>query len=314
MTEALATSEVTTGWRKGVRTTTLADAIAESLGRLGRFGVSYPVYLDRPPGHEIVAADEVLAPQHLGRYFERSIMEWTDHPDEEDVRAAASRFVRRYCGSMAAASLLPLANGVAFDVSIPRVAFLIRNDMPMGVVLDTSGAEINVSPARPTRWPVEGSRSLPTDEGLRGRALGSLLAGNIVPAFERVLERARVSPKLLWATAAEQIDSLYENARGGHDRGSFEPFERDRRAILFGARVPGVQGPNPMLDLLDWEDSDDPLLPRSLQVRRICCVCYVIPGREPAYCRTCGLLDKAERLDLWRSWLATIEGEAGSGR
>jgi len=45
--------------------------------------------------------------------LERSILEWTDTPAVEDRRAAASRFLRRYCGTVVSAALIPLGSGVA---------------------------------------------------------------------------------------------------------------------------------------------------------------------------------------------------------
>lgn len=284
----------------------LADALAAAVAKLGRFGASYPLYLEAPPGHEVHPAADLFEARNLGRFCERAIAEWTTRPEEEDIRAAASRFMRRYCGTMAAAALVPLAHGVAFDLSIERVAVLIRSGMPMGAVLDPAGAGPFGSPERPTDLPVA-TRPLPTVAALREAALRSLVGGNLVPVFEHVLQYARLNPKVLWATAAEQIDLLFESAVAGHDARELAPFAEDRDAILFGPTLPGVAGANPLLGLLSWELADDPAFPRPLQVRQICCVCYVIPGRA-TYCRTCGLLTPGERLELWRAWRAATSG------
>lgn len=283
----------------------LADALAAAVGKLGRFGASYPVYLAPPAGAEIHPAQELFAAERLRRFCERSIAEWTDHPEEEDIRAAASRFMRRYCGSLASAALVPLANGVAFDLALSRISLLIREEMPMGVVLELAGGRAFGSPERPTTWPLE-TRPLPTAAALRAAALRSLVGDNLAPAFERVLRFVHLNPKVLWATAAEQIDLLFESARDGHEARELAPFAEDREAILFGPTLPGVSGPNPLRGLLTWEEADDPKFPRPLQVRQVCCVCYVIPGRN-AYCRTCGLLAPEERLALWRAWRARSE-------
>jgi ferric iron reductase protein FhuF len=284
----------------------LGEAIASSVAPLGRFGASYPVYLEPPAGHEIVRAEDILASANLRTFCERAITAWTQHPEEEDVRAAASRFMRRYCGSVVTAALVPLAHGVALDVSLPRMSFLIRTEMPMGVVLDLDGAELFTCRDRPTTWPIR-ARELASTTELREQAIGSLLGNNLVPAFDAVLGYVQLNPKVLWSTAAEQIDLMYENAFAGLGERAFVPFGEDRTAILFGDRVAGVPGPgsNPMRDLLEWEDAHDPEFPRPLQVRRTCCVCYVIPGRN-AYCRTCGLISADERLAMWRSWKASI--------
>jgi ferric iron reductase protein FhuF len=289
-----------------VGTGSLAEALAAAVAKLGRFGASYPIYLEAPTGEEVHPAAELFATRNLRRFCERSIAEWTIRPDVEDIRAAASRFMRRYCGSMATAALVPLAHGVAFDLSIDRVAVLIRSEMPMGVVLDPAGAAPFGSPRRPTLFPIA-TRPLPTVAALREAALVSLVGDNLAPAFEHIMGFAQLNPKVLWATTAEQIDLLFEDAVVGHDARELAPYAEDREAILFGPMLPGVDGPNPMLDLLTWEEADDPQFPRPLQVRQICCVCYVIPGRD-TYCRTCGLLTPQERLELWRAWRAAASG------
>jgi hypothetical protein len=290
----------------------LASAVADAVARLGRFGSSYPVHLAPPPGYEIVRADDMLEPERLGRHCVRAITAWTQHPEEEDVRAAASRLMRRYCGSLASAALVPLAHGVALDVSLPRVAFLIRDEMPMGVVLDVADGSW-VCAERPTAWPVEGARSVGTLAELRERAWQSLFSEHLAPAVDRVLSYAKLNPKVLWSTAAEQIDLLYENALEGFGPTELANLAADREVILFAETIPGQPGLNPMRDTLEWETIDDDAFPRPLQVRQICCVCFVIPGRN-AYCRTCGLISQDERLTLWRSWRASVAAQEAASR
>jgi ferric iron reductase protein FhuF len=277
----------------------LERAMFESFSKFGRIGSSYRVYFEQPSYEEVVSCEEALDPDRLRTYFTRAIKDWSDHPGEEDQRAAASRFLRRYCGSIAAATTIPLANGVALDVSIPRVSLLVRNDMMLGTVLDRAGAREFVSPERPTTWPIDAT-PVPTVGELRTRAFESLFRDNLVPAFERIREAIGVSTKLLWSTAAESIEYGYEHARPYYDDLGWVPIEQDRAAIHFADTVAGVDGPNPMRGLLEWEDYDDPEVPGPLQVRRICCVNYVVPGREPRYCRTCGLLTTEQRHELWR--------------
>jgi hypothetical protein len=275
-----------------------------SMARFGRMGASFPIFVEPPPPwYEVVPCEELLDRANLSTYFERSISEWTQHPEEEDVRAAASRFLRRFCGSIAAAALIPLANGIAWDVSIGRVSVIIRKDMTLGTVLDLDGADIFTSPERPTTWPLEDTTPLPTAAALREKAFKSLFGDHFVPAFARVLDVVKVSPRLIWTTAAESIELLYEYARPYYDKASFEPLAEDREAIHFGATIPGVDGPNPMLGMVEWETFDDPLLPDPVQLRRVCCVNYVVPGRNPSYCRTCGLLSAEERHQQWQRYV-----------
>jgi ferric iron reductase protein FhuF len=281
----------------------LAQKIADDVARLGRFGAAYPIYLEPPAGYEIVDATDILSQANLRHFSERAITEWTQHPEQEDIRAAASRFMRRYCGSVAMAALLPLAHGVALDVALERISFLIRTEMPMGVVIDLAGVPIFTCAERPTHWPVTGE-CLDTLSGLRAAAVAGLIVRNLAPAFDAVLRFVQLNPRVLWSTAAEQIDLLYENASDGLSVPEFAPFNADRNVLLFAAQLPGCDGPNPLRDLLEWEDAGDPQFPRPLQVRRTCCVCYVIPGRN-TYCRTCGIISAEQRLALWRSWKAT---------
>jgi ferric iron reductase protein FhuF len=282
----------------------LGNAIAAGVSRLGRLGAGYPIYLEPRDGYEIVPAADIVSPNNLQTFCERAITEWTEHPAQEDIRAAASRFMRRYCGSVSMAGLLPLAHGVALDVGLERVAFLIRTEMPMGVVVDLEGAPIYTCAERPTSWPVAGLRLESLNE-LRARAIDALFVRHMAPAFESVLRFVHLNPRVLWTTAAEQIDLLYENAFEALSESEFAPFDADRRLLLFEEHLPGWTEANPLRGLLEWENANDPLLPRPLQIRRTCCVCYVIPGRN-TYCRTCGLLSAEERLALWRAWKTSV--------
>jgi ferric iron reductase protein FhuF len=193
-----------------------------------------------------------------------------------------------------------VAQGVALDIRLERVASLIRTEMPIGIVVDLEAAPPVTCAERPTTWPVAGLRFETLDE-LRAKTIESLLVHNLAPAFENVLDFVHLNPKVLWTTAAEQIDLMYENALKGLSESEFAPFDADRSLLLFGEHPPGWSEPNPLRGLLEWEDAHDPLFPNPLQVRRTCCVCYVIPGRN-AYCRTCGPLSAEQRLAIWRAW------------
>ena len=283
-------------------TAALQAAIYESHQKLGRLGASYAVWLEPPAAWEVIPALELLTTKHMTNFFERAILEWTDHPEDEDIRAAASRFMRRYLLSVAAPTYLALANGVAWGLTLDRISIVMRPDLPLGAVIDIRGLEAVTTPERPTRWPVHGKAVATLDE-LRDRALRPLFGDAHVRSFERVLGHVHVSPRLLWSTAAENVDYYYDNAlaiTSGDERGI---WAADRERLLFGETLPGIEGENPMRDLLGWDDfRDDPLFPRLLQVRTVCCVNYIVPGRNPRYCRTCGLLTPEERHDLWRRY------------
>jgi ferric iron reductase protein FhuF len=275
----------------------------ETFRKFGRIGASYIVYFRRPACWETVPAEELLRGENLSSHFTRAINEWSDHPSEEDQRAAASRFLRRYVGSIAAATYIPLSAGVPLDVAIPRVHLVIRSNLTLGTVIDLAGATVYVSPERPTTWPIE-AVSLPSVEELRARALNSLFRDHLVPALERVHFAIGVSWKLIWTTVAECVEYMYEHARPYCDGAGWAPLDEDRRVIHHADTVPGIEGANPMKGLLEWEDFDDPEVPGPTQVRRVCCVNYVVPGRGTPYCRTCGILPAEERHRLWRQYVA----------
>ena len=283
----------------------LQSAVWGTFRNFGRIGASYPVHFRRPTCWEVVAAEDLLRLENLRGYFTRAISEWSDHPSEEDQRAAASRFLRRYVGSVAAAALIPLSGGVVLDVAIPRVQLVIRSDLTLGTVVDLAGATAYVSPVRPTTWPIE-AVSLPSVEELRQRAYERLFRDHLVPALERIYSVIGVSWKLMWTTVAESIEYLYEHAPPYFDDAGWAAVAEDRDVIRADT-VPGIAGANPMKGLLEWEDFGDPEIPGPQQVRRVCCVNYVVPGRNTGqtggYCRGCGLLPAEERHRLWRLYL-----------
>ena len=281
---------------------TLQAAIYASHQKLGRLGASYAIWLERPPVWETVPCLELLTTERMTDFFERAVAEWSANPNEEDLRAAASRFMRRYLLSVAAPAFLALSNGVAWDLTLDRLSVVMRPDLALGAVIDLRGLATFTSAERPTAWPVEG-RAVSVAE-LRDRALRPLFGDVHVRSFERVLSHVRVSPRLLWSTAAENVDYYYSNAIDKVDGAQRERYAADRELMLFGATLPGVEGENPMRGLLAWDDfSDDPRFPRPLQVRTVCCANYVVPGRNPPYCRTCGLRPAEERRAAWTNFI-----------
>jgi hypothetical protein len=286
----------------------LQAAIYESHQKLGRIGQSYAIWLEPPPVWDTIPALELLSTERMTDFFERSIKSWTNDPKEEDIRAAASRFMRRFLHSVQAPTIVALANGVAWDLTLDRISIVWRAELPLGSVIDIRGLETFTTPERPTSWPVQGT-PLPTLDDLRDRALLALFGDVHRRSFERVLASVRVSPRLLWSQAAECADYYYDYALellGGEERGR---HAADRERILFGDTLPGVEGANPLKQLLAWDDfRDDPRMPqRLLQVRTVCCFNYVIPGRPDKYCRTCGLISEAERRAKWLKYVTANE-------
>ena len=283
----------------------LQSAAYATFRNFGRIGASYPVYFKPPGGYEVVPAEDLLELENLRGYFTRAINEWSAHPSEEDQRAAASRFLRRYIGSIAGCALMPLSGGVALDVALSRVQFVIRADLPLGTVVDLEGATTYVSPARPTAWPI-GGVPVATVEELRRRAFERLFRDHAVPATGQVHSAIGVSWRLIWSTVAESIEYMYEHARPHFDDAAWASIAGDL-AVIDADSVPGIEGPNPMQGLFEWEDFNDPEIPGPVRLRRVCCVNYIIPGRgsvrSGGYCISCGLLSAEERHRLHRQYL-----------
>jgi ferric iron reductase FhuF-like transporter len=278
--------------------TSLQQAIYASHQKLGRLGASYAVWLEPPPVWETIPCLDLLTTERMTGFFERAIQEWSKDPSDEDIRAAASRFMRRYLLSVAAPAFISLTNGVAWELPLERISVVMRPDLALGAVIDIRGLETYTSADRPTSWPVSG-KAVALNE-LRERALRPLFADVHVRSFERVLSHVHVSQRLLWSTAAENLDYYYDNALDYVTGDEAARFAADRELMLFGDTLPGIEGKNPMKDLLSWDDfSDDPRFPRPRQVRTVCCANYVVPGRNPRYCRTCGLVSQEQRREYW---------------
>ena len=281
----------------------LQSAIYESHQKLGRLGASYAVWLEPPPVWETIPCLDLLTTERMTGFFERAILEWSANPSEEDIRAAASRFMRRYLLSVATPAILALAHGVAWELPLERISVVMRPDLALGAVIDLRGLETYVSRERPTEWPIDRGVQTTLAE-LRDHALRPLFADVHVRSFEKVLGHVKVSPRLLWSTAAENLDYYYDNAIGYTEGEERDRYAADRELLLFGDTVPGIEGDNPMKGLLAWDDfSDDPRFPRPRQVRIVCCANYIIPGRGTKYCRTCGLITQAERRVAWEQFV-----------
>ena len=228
------------------------DRAVESVGPLAR---PYPIYLAEPPAAESIAAVDLMQPETLRSYAARAVKEWSDRPLDEDPRAAVSRLIRRYLGSVITAALVPLVHGVGLELAPERVRVIMQSDLPQGTVIDVD--EVLVSSERPSTWPVHGAE-VATIAELRDRVFAALL---------------------------------------GHISWSFAAASADREQLLFAKELPGMAGPNPMRDLLYWEPAGDRI--HQIQVRRVCCANFVVPGRTHGYCRNCDLITEERRLVMW---------------
>lgn len=265
----------------------------ESVGPLAR---PYPIFLAEPSGAESIAAVDLMQPETLRHYAARAVKEWSDRPLDEDPRAAVSRLVRRYLGSVVTAALVPLVHGIGLDVSPEHVRVIMQSDLPQGTVIDVD--EVVVAAERPATWPVRGT-DVTSVARLRERVFAPLI-DHLSWAFAAVLANIKVSPQLLWSTAAEQVDLVFEYAIEGRTPAVFANASGDREQLLFADTLPGIAGPNPMRDQLYWEPVGDRV--HRIQVRRVCCANFVVPGRAQGYCRNCDLITEERRLVMWHEY------------
>jgi hypothetical protein len=266
------------------------DRAVESVGPLAR---PYPIYLSEPSGVESIAAVDLMQRETLRSYAARAVKEWSDRPLDEDPRAAVSRLIRRYLGSVITAALVPLVHGIGLELAPERVRVIMQSDLPQGTIIDVD--EVLASADRPATWPVHGTEVASIAE-LRDRVLTAIL-GHISWSFAAVIGSIKVSPNLLWSTAAEQVDLLWEYSIDGPTPAAFAAASADREQLLFAKTLPGIVGPNPMRELLYWEPAGDRI--HQVQVRRVCCANFVVPGRTQGYCRNCDLITEERRLVMW---------------
>ena len=261
-------------------------------------------FVDAPgPADEVVAATRYLEPDFLRAAIERvrvSAAAGIRDPDGDeadvDVRIAVSRFTRHYaCVSLAA--LTALANGVGIDASADRCRFVIRGNVPFIAVIDDA-APITCA-ERPNGWGVRG-REVGSLRELREHVWRKLYAENLVPLFARVHEITKVSRDLVWTNAAEWCSALSGSADEYLDPDRAAPYVEDRLALLDAAELPGVAGPNPMRGLIRWDAYDAADFPRGVEMRRICCVTFMLPDRLGRLCNTCPHLPLDERVALVR--------------
>jgi ferric iron reductase protein FhuF len=284
----------------------LAAALREAAESVGPYQRAYPVFVETPPHMEAVALRDLVEPDQLRAYAARAVSDWSDHPADEDPRAAVSRFARRYLGSLITGVLAPLAHGIGIEAPPERVKAIVQNDLPQGIVLDVDGALL--CRERPASWPVDG-RELDSLDEVRDRVFGVLVA-HLDWLFTRIVATIKVSPQLLWTTAAEQIDLIYDNAADGAAPAVFARAASDRERLLFAESVAGIDGPNPLRDLLYWEvATKGPEAGHRLTVRRMCCANYVVPGRTQGYCRNCDILTAAGRVEMWNEWRASVRAQ-----
>jgi hypothetical protein len=294
----------------GAQSTTWPDALRRELGLLGRWFEGR--YVATPgPDDEVVPATRFLEPDYARAAIARAhttSFHMTEpgggrsaSADDEDVnvRIAVSRFTRQYVSSLSGIALVALARGVALDLSAPRCGLLFYRDVPFRATLDTENMVALRCAERPTTWPVDGP-IVDSLEELRQHAWRKLYGEHLAPLLEVVREVTRVSQALVWTNAAEWVGVLSDAADEYLGAEDAQPFVADRIAALEAESLPSVPGPNPLRGRLDWVPYDTPEFPHGVQVRKHCCMTYLLPDRLGRLCANCGFLPLEDRVALMR--------------
>lgn len=282
--------------------TTWREPLVAEMERLDRW-VRGRFVAEPRPDDEVVSATQYLDPDFLRAAIERvrvaaatGIRDLDRDEAEVDVRIAVSRFTRHYaCVTLAA--LTALANGVGIDASAARCRYVIRGNIPFIALVDD--AEPLACAERPNTWGVRG-REVRTVSELREHVWRKLYAENLAPLFDRVREITKVSRDLVWTNAAEWCTGVSGAADEYLGGASAVPYVDDRVALLDAATLPGLAGPNPLRGLIGWDPLDAPDFPRGVELRRICCVTYMLPDRLGRLCGNCPHLPFEERVALTR--------------
>jgi hypothetical protein len=212
---------------------------------------------------------------------------------------AASRLTRHYCASLISIAHAGLAHGVGLDLSPQRCRVLFRKPW-LAIAVDLSADDIVRCAERPTTWPVAG-RSLDTLAELREYVWSRLFGAHVGPVFTRMVEVVPGSGEaLLWTNAAEYVGMVSDAAEEYLTGDAAKPYVADRRALLDAADLPGVRGPNPLRDKIEWIPTGTGGFPEAVQTRRLCCLTYLLADRDGRLCQNCPHFSLDDRAELMR--------------
>lgn len=295
------------------------DSVVRQFRRLGQ-GIEGRLVVEPDPAQEPIPAERYLDLDYLYQAVVRAMTSGTDslaprRPSAPgngdtrplDVRIAASRFSRHYASALSAVALTGLARGVGIDVSLPRCRMISRHNVPMLVQIDVLDQEIPRCAERPTAWPAGGPPMASVDE-LRQYVWRRLYSEHLAPVFTRLLEIVNVTPKLLWANAAEWVGVVSDAAEKCLDAPDATSFIADRKALLNADELPGIPGKNPLRRQIDWVPTGEDGYPREAQTRRICCLTYLLDDRLGRLCHSCPFLSLEDRVALIRERHDNPEG------
>lgn len=292
------------------------DLLAQRLDSLGRWAQGRFV-LTPGPADETIPAVRYLDPDRLTAEVARAadvplhnISHGAGDEDDLDLRIAVSRFTRHYCAAMSIVAFAGLAQGVGFNLAADRCTLIIQYEIPFRLSIRVDAEDTLRCAERPASWPVNGPTVETLDE-LRRYVWRKLYGENIGPVFNQVLTLFGVSPKLIWANAAEWAGMMSDAAEEYLDESAAEPFIADRKALLDAESLPGLDRVNPLSGQLDWVAVDGDGYPQEVQTRRTCCITYLLKDRRGRLCQNCPHLPLEDRVALIRERHGVPMEEAG---
>jgi ferric iron reductase protein FhuF len=135
---------------------------------------------------------------------------------------------------------------------------------------------------------------------LREYVWTNLYARNLGSMFAAATEMVNVPERLLWTNAAEWVATMMDLAIEFLDPARAAPFVADCRALLELEALPGLTGPNPLRDRMEWLPYDGGEPRQGIQTRQLCCLVYLHTDRGGRLCQCCPLLPLPDRAALVR--------------
>lgn len=185
----------------------------------------------------------------------------------DDVRALLSQWSKRYLSvALRPALLAALLGRRPLAMPLAACTLVLQDGVPQALWLPADSAQApEESPA------------------LRYR---SLCVEHLAPLLQALAAAVRISPRVLWCNAGNQIEALLSNAHKWSDAGA--RAAADAEYLLESPRIFGWEQANPLRRQVRYLATASPYLANPLRTRRVCCLRNLLPGE--ALCSTCPLL------------------------
>lgn len=233
----------------------LSGPLAPLRGQL-RFGAP-----QAEPGQQLLRADQLTEHAHQLAAAMRGLYAG------DDARALLSQWSKRYLSIVLRPAVLAALLGQRpLLMPLPACTLALQDGVPVALWLPADSAQAsNLSAA------------------VRYR---SLCVEHLAPLFQALAATVRISQRVLWCNAGNQIEALLSNAHQWSDAGARAAADA---AYLFES--PGffeLEQANPLRRPVRYLATASAHLANPLRTRRVCCLRYLLPGE--ALCSSCPLL------------------------